>query len=380
MSEENIKQEIELPPKILKDIEKVFSELKPSEAQKKKIIERVKEVYKKSLYEPGEAIGIVTAQSISEPGTQMTMRSYHLAGAVEIKVTQGLPRLIEIFDARKTPTTPTMTIYLKKEYNSMKDAKRLVAKIRETRLGDILENSSIDIVNMTIEFVLSEKKMKDISITREHLVEKLKEIKNISISNRAKSIVVKPKTEMSIKELQKLKFKIMETYIKGVKGIEQGIVHEEDNEWVIKTLGSNLKEIIKFKEVDCKRIATNNIFEILDVFGVEAARSAIVNETMKTLKDQGLNVDIRHILLLADLMTVDGTIMSIGRYGLAGSKGSVLARANFEETIKHLIGASVVGEVDRLNSVVENVMINQVVPIGTGMFDLIYQPKKKKRI
>ena len=373
------KDNLELPPKIMDDVKKAFNELNPSEAQKKKILEKIKELYKKSCYEPGEAIGVVTAQSISEPGTQMTMRSYQLAGAVEIKVTLGLPRLIEIFDARKSPTTPTMTIYLKKEYNSKETAKRIATKIHENKLSDVLENSLLDIVNMSIEFILSDKKMKDISINKDKITEKLKEIKKITVSARTNSILVKPKTEMTIKELQKLKFKLMETYIKGIKGIEQGIVHEEYNEWVIKTLGSNLSDIINLKEVDIKRITTNNIYEILEVFGVEATRAAIINETVKTLRDQGLDVDIRHIILLADLMTVDGTIKSIGRYGLAGSKGSVLARANFEETIKHLINASTAGEIDRLNSIVENVMINQVVPIGTGMFGLIYQPKKKNK-
>ncbi len=372
------KNSFELPPKIEADLKKAFEELKPSEAQKKKIVEKIKEIYKKSCYEPGEAIGVVTAQSISEPGTQMTMRSYQLAGAVELKVTFGLPRLIEIFDARRVPTTPTMTIYLEKEHNSKEFAKKLATKIQENKLGDVIENSSIDIVNMTIEFVLSEEKMKQISISKDKIAEVLKKVKNISVSVKSKSIVIKPKTEIEINELQRLKFKLMDMDIKGIKGIKQAVVHEEGNEWIIKTLGSNLSEILKVKGVDGTRVTTNNIYEVMEVLGIEAARMAIINETRKTLEEQGLDVDIRHILLIADIMTVDGTIKPIGRYGVAGGKASVLARANFEETIKHLTSASIKGEVDRLDSVVENVMINQVVPVGTGMFELVFNPKKKK--
>ena len=96
------------------------------------------------------------------------------------------------------------------------------------------------------------------------------------------------------------------------------------------------------------------------------------------MREQGLDVDIRHIMLVSDVMTVDGDIKAIGRYGIAGMKGSVLARANFEETIKHLTKAAVTAEEDKLESIVENVMINQVVPAGTGMFDLIFKPPKKK--
>ncbi len=95
---------------------------------------------------------------------------------------------------------------------------------------------------------------------------------------------------------------------------------------------------------------------------------------MNTLKEGGLDVDIRHIILVADMMTADGNIKAIGRYGVAGAKGSVLARANFEETIKHLTRAAVSAEVDRLESIIENIMINQVAPVGTGMFDLVFKP------
>lgn len=308
-----------------------------------------------------------------------TMRSYQLAGAVEIKVTQGLPRLIEIFDARKEPVTPMMTIYLQKSWNTKEKAKQIVAEIQELKLGDIIvEDAWVDILNMQIEYVFSESKLKHFGLSIPKILEMLKEIKGIEAKAKTRSIIIKPKAEAEIRDLQKMKAKILETHIKGIKGISQAIISEEENEWVIKTLGTNLEKILTLKGVDATRTTTNDIHEIARVLGVEAARSAILREASRTLHQQGLEVDIRHILLIADVMTMDGTIKPIGRYGVAGAKGSLLARANFEETIKHLTTGSLRGETDTLESIVENVMINQVAPIGTGMFDLAFSPKKEK--
>ncbi|MDD5416877.1 MAG: DNA-directed RNA polymerase subunit A'', partial [Candidatus Aenigmarchaeota archaeon] len=202
-------------------------------------------------------------------------------------------------------------------------------------------------------------------------------IKNVSIRVKTNSIVVTPKKEISVADLQKLKAKLLKVHIKGVKNITQVIINQEESEWVLTTMGSNLAKIVEVPEVDITRTKTNNIHEVLKVLGVEAARNAILEEAAVTMKEQGLDVDIRHLMLVADTMTSDGKIKTIGRYGVAGSKGSVLARANFEETIKHLTKAAVTGERDTLDSIVENVMINQIVPVGTGMFDLIFKPKKK---
>jgi len=179
--------------------------------------------------------------------------------------------------------------------------------------------------------------------------------------------------------LQKLKTKILDSHIKGVKGISEVRVKQSDEEWVITTLGSNLAKVLEIRGVDSARTTTNNIHEILKVLGVEAARQAIVNDAYTTMREGGLAVDIRHIMLVSDMMTADGDIKPIGRYGVAGAKGSVLARANFEETIKHLTKAATKAETDKLESIIENVMINQVVPVGTGMFDLVFKPKTEEK-
>jgi DNA-directed RNA polymerase subunit A" len=109
------------------------------------------------------------------------------------------------------------------------------------------------------------------------------------------------------------------------------------------TEGSNLAAVLRIKGVDTTRVYTNNIHEIEEVLGIEAARNAIIKEAMGVLEEQGLDVDIRHVMLIADMMTADGTIKQIGRHGVSGEKPSVLARAAFEVTINHLLEASVRG-------------------------------------
>lgn len=366
-----------LPPKIINDLKNAFKEFKLSSSQKRKALNLIVDIYRKSCFEPGEAIGVVAAQSISEPGTQMTMRTYHVAGAAEIQVTLGLPRLIEIFDARRSPKTPMMIVYLQRRYNTREKAQKVAANIQETKLKDITTQPSIDLLRMQIEIPLDMSILRERSIKPNKIVDKLKEtIKGISIKSTKGKIVIKPETELSIKDLQKLKMKVLKSHIKGVKNVSHIIVTQSDSEWVINTLGSNLGKVLEIKGVDITRTTSNNIHEILKILGVEAARQSIINEAVKTLKTGGLDIDIRHIMLVADVMTADGKIKAIGRYGVAGAKGSVLARANFEETIKHLTRAATNAEIDKLESVIENVMINQVVPVGTGMFDLTFRPKK----
>lgn len=366
-----------LPPKIINDLKNTFKELKLSSSQKRKALNLIVDIYRKSCFEPGEAIGVVAAQSISEPATQMTMRTYHVAGAAEIQITLGLPRLIEVFDARRSPKTPMMTVYLQRKYNTRERAQKVAANIQETKLKDITTQPSVDLLRMQIEIPLDTSLLRERGIKSKKIVDKLNEtIKAIDIRATKGKIVIKPKTELSIKDLQRLKMKVLKSHIKGVKNVSHVIVTQKDSEWVINTLGSNLAKVLEIQGVDTTRTTSNNIHEILKVLGIEAARQSIINEAVNTLKTGGLDIDIRHIMLVADVMTADGKIKAVGRYGVAGTKGSVLARANFEETIKHLTRAAAKAEIDKLESIIENVMINQVVPVGTGMFDLTFKPKK----
>jgi DNA-directed RNA polymerase subunit A" len=367
MSEELQKNYLaELPEKIKEEIERVSKEMKLSEEQKAKLEEEVKKKYFQSIFEPGEAIGIISAQSISEPATQMTMRTYHFAGSAGIRVTYGLPRLIEIFDAKKEPETPFMDIYLKKPFNNRETARKLAEKIVEKKISDVIKSISLNLGENSIE-------IEPLDLKRaETITELIKEnVKGVKINLKGKKIVVKAKPEIDVKELQRMKVKIMNLHVSGVKGISNAIIRREGEEWIINTVGSNLKEVLSLKEVDETRTVTNDIHETASVLGIEAARNVIINEALKTMQEQGLDVDIRHIILVGDIMTFAGEIKPIGRYGVAGAQTSILARAAFEETIKHLVRASIRNEVDNFLGIFENVMVGQVIPSGTGMFDLL---------
>jgi DNA-directed RNA polymerase subunit A" len=196
-------------------------------------------------------------------------------------------------------------------------------------------------------------------------------INDLNVKTRGDRIVISYKKEMSVKELQKLKDKILQTHASGIEDIMNAVVRREGENWIINTVGSNLEKVLMEKEVDERRTVTNNIHETLKILGIEAARNLIIQEALKTLNEQGLDVDVRHVMLVGDIMTLLGGVRPVGRYGVAGAKTSILARAAFEETIKHLVRASIRNEVDEFKGIFENVMIGQVIPSGTGMFDLV---------
>ena len=311
--------------------------------------------------------------------THNTLNVKHFAGVAEMQVTSGLPRLIEIFDASKSIKTPSMEVYLKQDYN--KDAvkvRKIASQIKESTLGDIATEFTIDISAMNVKVAIDKEKLRDLGMTEDSLIKALKDsMKGIQIRSNKSEIVLKTK-ESDLHELYKLKEKAKEVFIKGVKGISYVLPVKREGEFIILTSGSNLKEILKVKEVDTKRTVTNDIHEVYSVFGVEATRQAIINESTKVIQNQGLDINIRHIMFIADVMTSAGSVMGITRSGITGGKESVLARASFETPIRHLISAALNGEEDYLNSVVENVILNQPVPLGTGLPRLVVKGMKEK--
>lgn len=365
-----------LPHSVKKQVaEKVLKE--KLESKLREIVEKVIEEYNKNLIDPAEACGIVAAQSIGEPGTQMTMRTFHYAGVAEINVTLGLPRLIEIVDARSTPSTPMMTVYLEGAYRVNADlAKKVANQIEMTKLQDIA-TLDIDVENMMIYIRLDEKAMERKAVTREEVLERLRKVKKIKVEEERDVIKVSPE-ELGYKNLLQTAESLRKLKIKGIDGIERVIIRKEPGEgYVIYTEGSNFEEVLKVEGVDPYRTTTNDIQAIARVLGIEAARNMIINEAHDTLLEQGLHVDIRHIMLVADIMTVDGTVRAIGRHGVSGEKSSVLARAAFEITVNHLLRAARRGEVDDLDGVAENIIVGQPIKVGTGAIKLVMPALKK---
>jgi DNA-directed RNA polymerase subunit A' len=328
----------------------------------------------------GEAIGIITAQSFGEPSTQMALNVFHFAGVQEMQITAGLPRLIEIFDARKKPSSPKMEIHLKREFNNEKDAKVFAEKIKEVKVEEIASEINIDFNSKNIEIKIDRSGLRQSHVSIKKVVEGLSE-QGYSAREKEDSIAINM-SKYSFKEIYKMKEKIKKTIFSGIKGINQVIVVKSDRDFVAVTLGTNLRKIAELKEVDPSKTISNNFHEMADVFGIEVARNLIINEIEGVLNTQGLDIDRRHLELISDAMTNAGEIKGITRMGIIAQKSSVLARATFETPVKQFVNASIKGSKDTLSSVIENIILNQPVPVGTGLPGLLVkvvgQLKKKE--
>ena len=370
----------DLPKKTKDQLHKFLDNKEINDTQFKLILERVLKEYLSTRIEACEAVGVIAAQSIGEPGTQMTMRTFHYAGVAEINVTLGLPRLIEIMDARKEPSTPTMTVYLEPEYRNDRDRAREVSWQIEAaplhEFGDI----TTDMENMHVIVHLNTKVCEKRKISPAEIMEtaprKIRDRRHYrdfehDINDDTATITFSPKNKESYQNLFQLAEHVKNVIVQGIDDILRVVVRKETGEYILYTEGSNIKDVFDVAGVDTTRTRTNNISEIASVLGIEAARNAIIHEAVSTLNEQGILVDVRHIMLVSDMMCMEGEVKQIGRHGIAGEKESVLSRAAFEVTVNHLLDAAVANEVDELSGVTENVIVGQPIQLGTGDVKLI---------
>ncbi|MDD1713659.1 MAG: DNA-directed RNA polymerase subunit A'' [Methanoregulaceae archaeon] len=377
--------EAELPVKTKEQLRGFLEGRDITEDQFEKILDRVVTEYRITRIEPCEAVGVIAAQSIGEPGTQMTMRTFHYAGVAEINVTLGLPRLIEIMDARKEPSTPTMTIYLEPDFAVDRDKAREVSWQIEAaplhEFGDITTDMENMQILVQLNTAVCEKRKIPPGAILETGPRKIRERRHyrdfeFEMDEKGATIIFTPKDRESYQNLFQLAEHVRNVIVQGIDDIERVVVRKESGEYILYTEGSNLKDVFDVDGVDTTRTRTNNISEISQVLGIEAARNAIIYEALSTLNEQGILVDVRHIMLVADMMCMEGEVKQIGRHGIAGEKESVLSRAAFEVTVNHLLDAAVANEVDELSGVTENVIVGQPIQLGTGDVKLIAKPLK----
>ena len=373
---EAIVEDTELPKRLKRQVYETLEDRdEVTLEQVDDIATAVESEYVDTRVDPLDPVGTVSAQSIGEPGTQMTMNTFHYAGVAEIDVTQGLPRLIELVDARKTPDTPMMTIFLDDEHAYEREmAHEVVWKIEATRilaLGDV----STNVADMLVRIDLNEETLDERGLTPEGIAETIEGTLGVEPVQDGNVIEFGP-DQPSYRQLLQLVEQLREIVFKGIEDVSRVVIRKEqredaEDEFVLYTEGSAFGDAMEIEGVDATRSTTNNIHEVYRTLGVEAARESIIEETMNTLEEQGLDdVNVRHLMLVADAMTTKGTIESIGRHGISGNKESVLARAAFEVTVNHLLDAAVHGEVDDLNGVTENVIVGKPIKLGTGDVDL----------
>jgi DNA-directed RNA polymerase subunit A" len=391
------KEGVELPPLVAEELRTKLHNLKLPPGDAAKIVREVARRYRRAEVDAHESVGILAAQSIGEPGTQMTLRTFHYAGVAEMNVTLGLPRLIELVDARRVPSTPMMTVHVDKKLRADRDAVQNIAlQIEVTTIPDVASIGTVvedlKVVITPIAARLTERGIRRAELEaalQENLDLRLFEIAASGGGGETRPIEIhlkesapgatKSKKEELVEEMPFKKLLIASEEakgirIKGVTGIRRALIRKEKDEYVIYTEGSNLESVLEIPGVDPVRTTTNSVFEIYRVYGVEAARAALIHEANRTLAEQGLGVDIRHLMLVADVMTNEGDIRAIGRHGISGKKTSVLARAAFEITAAHLLRAAITGEVDELKGVAENIIVGQPITLGTGAVNLVYKP------
>lgn len=364
-----------LPPRIIDELRNKLANKTLTREQLTELVKVIVNEYYKALIDPGEAIGIVTAQSVGEPSTQMILRSFHFAGLREFSMALGLPRMIEIVDARRKPSVPIMTVYLDEDHrHDPNKAREIAYKIQLTTIENVAKSVEIDYVNSQITIEIDEEELGQRGLSMEDVRKVMEKIKGKGAHVEVEGNIIRVTLENAdVIKLRKVRDKIMQTRLAGIKNIKKTLVRYKDGEWIIETEGTNLEAVLTLEGVDYRRTISNDLHEVAEVLGIEAARTVIMRELKKVLDQQGLDTDIRHLMLIADVMTWTGRVRQVGRHGVVGEKESPLARAAFEVTVKNLVEASIRGEVEQFRGVVESVIAGKYIPIGTGIVQLMME-------
>ncbi|HDI85982.1 MAG TPA: hypothetical protein ENF83_01060, partial [Candidatus Korarchaeota archaeon] len=369
-------------------------EANASEKEAREVVREVKRRLEEARVEVLTPIGIISAQSIAEPATQMVLRTFHAPGVLAMDVTHGVERFKELVFYVST-STPTMTIYLKPEYAKSKEkAEEMAKRLREVRVKDLLKEYRIDNLAFSLELVLDREKMRDSGIDDEELVNFLKKaVKGIKGSVELEGDVIRISMieaagrEKPYLTLRQWTQRIMEKRIRGIGGIDRVWVEAtEEGEFVIKTRGSNLKEVVKLDFVDPTRTITNDCKEIYEVLGVEAARACILNELSRILSEQGLEVDRRYVSLVADAMTHTGkpTPLSLQASGVPSGFFSEmktpLSKMAYEWVYHVVLNTARRGEDNPIRGPLDALIMGQTPPVGTGRVEVRWDWRKTEEL
>jgi DNA-directed RNA polymerase II subunit RPB1 len=411
--------------------------------------------YKRAIVAPGEMVGMIAAQSIGEPTTQMTLNTFHFAGvASKSNVTRGVPRIEEILSLSASIKNPSLTVYLNEDEQSDKDkANTIQYMLEHTKLAEIVTSVSIcfdpDDLNTLIaedkltmsqyrEFenlvdecmeqevgedenekskwiirmemdpeIMLEKNitMDDVNFTlnntykdeiscvysdynADKLVFRIRMnniLKNAS-GKGGKKIKINPLDQSDqIYILKNFQDQLLEGIVlRGVKNINKVILRKiKDNLvekggafikqdiWVLDTIGTNLLSVLGLDYIDSRRTISNDIVEIFNVLGIEAARQCIYNELSEVLEFDGSYVNAHHMALLCDRMTFTSKLISIFRHGINNDDIGPIAKASFEETPEMFLKAARHAELDTLRGISANVMCGQEGLFGTAAFQVV---------
>ncbi|XP_077989635.1 DNA-directed RNA polymerase III subunit RPC1-like [Glandiceps talaboti] len=380
--------EEEMEPNVVYQLKRV------TETQLKEFLALCKEKYMHAGIEPGTAVGAVGAQSIGEPGTQMTLKTFHFAGVASMNITLGVPRIKEIINASKNISTPIITAHLEVEFDP-EIARIVKGRIEKTLLGEVSEyieevflpDECFILIKMDLERIKLLKLEVNSHTVRQSIIASKLRIKYQDISLHGESIVCVRPVESSKSSmyyvLQALKETLPTVVIQGVPTVTRAVIHVDEQsgkeKYKLLVEGDNLRAVIATRGVKGTHTTSNNTVEVEKTLGIEAARQTIINEIQYTMVSHGMSIDHRHIMLLADLMAYKGEVLGITRFGLAKMKESVLMLASFEKTADHLFDAAYYGQEDAINGVSECIIMGIPMTIGTGLFKLLHKAEKDSK-
>ncbi|KAL0218618.1 hypothetical protein P9112_004271 [Eukaryota sp. TZLM1-RC] len=349
--------------------------------------------YDKGKVQPGSAVGALAAQSIGEPATQMTLKTFHFAGVASMNITLGVPRIKEIINAANNISTPVVTASLVNS-KSEQAARIVKGKIESTRLKDVCLSISEVIKRdaMYVSVVLNKEVINQLQLPitshsmRESILRhpKLKIPDDHVIATSASEVRVLPSGRMLkgnrkskgesnvIFALQLLMNMLPDVIVCGFPSVKRAVINDTGMEYNLLVEGDGcLADVISVPGIVAKSTTANHVPEVVKVLGIEAGRTTIINEMTSLLEAHGMKVDLRHIMLLSDLMTFKGKLLGITRFGLSGMKCSPLMLASFEKTTDHLFDAAFYGSSDPVAGVSERIIFGGQLPIGTGVFQLM---------
>jgi len=362
-------------------------------SQMKLLVSTCREKYMRAVMEPGTAVGALCAQSIGEPGTQMTLKTFHFAGVASMNITLGVPRIKEIINASKKISTPIVTTYLMNDTDP-EFCRRVKGRIEKTSLGEVSEYIEEvmlpDDCFLLIKLSVDRIKLLKLEVSAETIrwsictsKLKIKPDKCVLVGNS----IIKVKPSVSNKstlyyQLQYLKEKLPDINIKGLPSVSRAVMHLDEGKdgskkYKMFVEGDNLREVLATQGVQWQKTTSNNTLEVAATLGIEAARSTIMGEIKYTMESHGMSIDARHIMLLADLMTCRGEVLGITRHGLAKMKESVLMLASFEKTSDHLFDAAYYGQKDAISGVSECIIMGIPMTVGTGLMQLKFKHDKE---
>lgn len=364
-------------------------------AQLIEFFDRCNSKFHKAHIEPGTAVGALAAQSIGEPGTQMTLKTFHFAGVASMNITQGVPRIKEIINASKNISTPVVTCPL--EIKDDKDFARMVkGRIEKTLLSQVSEEIQLhylpDEMFILIKLALTRIQLLRLEINAWTIRDSIMNARNLRL--KESDIVVCSEGLLKVKPpkgnnkstafyvLSQLKEDLPKVIVKGITTVKRAIMEVSNKpdangrmNYQLVVEGTNLLSIMTTRGVIGSLVNSNHIAEVFQTLGIEAARATIIKEMQKTMESHGISVDVRHLMLLADVMCQRGDVLGINRGGMGKMKESVLMLASFEQISDHLYEAAYYGQRDRICGVTESIIMGIPMGIGTGCMKLLQQHK-----